>query len=421
MREMKDSGVAWIGEIPKEWEISLINTLYTVRNTKVSDVDYQPLSVTMKGIVPQLSTAAKTNAHDDRKLVKKGDFAINSRSDRRGSCGISDYDGSVSLINTVLSPRNEMNPIYYSWLFHSSEFADEFYRWGHGIVDDLWTTRWQEMRNISIPVPPLSIQHQIAAYLDQKCTQIDALIINQQKQIERLKAYKQSLITETVTKGLNPDVPMKDSGVEWIGEIPKDSKVTRAGHIYSIVLGKMLSPSPKQNSDTLEYYLCAANVHFTGISYEPLKQMWFSEIEKQLYAVQCGDLLVVEGGAGAGGAAIVEESLNNYYIQNSIMIARPKGDVSNKWLYYSLYSLVKHNYIDFVCNKATIPHFTKDKLSKVPIIIVKKEKETEIINYLDQKCTQIDNLIAIKQQKIEKLQQYKKSLIYEYVTGKKEI
>ena len=149
--------------------------------------------------------------------------------------------------------------------------------------------------------------------------------------------------------------------------------------------------------------------------------MWFSEIEKQLYAVQCGDLLVVEGGAGAGGAAIVEESLNNYYIQNSIMIARPKGDVSNKWLYYSLYSLVKHNYIDFVCNKATIPHFTKDKLSKVPIIIVKKEKETEIINYLDQKCTQIDNLIAIKQQKIEKLQQYKKSLIYEYVTGKKEI
>ena len=223
MREMKDSGVAWIGEIPKEWEISLINTLYTVRNTKVSDVDYQPLSVTMKGIVPQLSTAAKTNAHDDRKLVKKGDFAINSRSDRRGSCGISDYDGSVSLINTVLSPRNEMNPIYYSWLFHSSEFADEFYRWGHGIVDDLWTTRWQEMRNISIPVPPLSIQHQIAAYLDQKCTQIDALIINQQKQIERLKAYKQSLITETVTKGLNPDVPMKDSGVEWIGEIPEDT------------------------------------------------------------------------------------------------------------------------------------------------------------------------------------------------------
>lgn len=421
MREMKDSGVAWIGEIPEEWEISLINTLYTVRNTKVSDVDYQPLSVTMKGIVPQLSTAAKTNAHDDRKLVKKGDFAINSRSDRRGSCGISDYDGSVSLINTVLSPRNEMNPIYYSWLFHSSEFADEFYRWGHGIVDDLWTTRWQEMRNISIPVPPLSIQHQIAAYLDQKCTQIDALIANQQKQIERLKAYKQSLITETVTKGLNPDVPMKDSGVEWIGEIPKDSKVTRAGHIYSIVLGKMLSPSPKQNSDTLEYYLCAANVHFTGISYEPLKQMWFSEIEKQLYAVQCGDLLVVEGGAGAGGAAIVEESLNNYYIQNSIMIARPKGDVSNKWLYYSLYSLVKHNYIDFVCNKATIPHFTKDKLSKVPIIIVKKEKETEIINYLDQKCTQIDNLIAIKQQKIEKLQQYKKSVIYEYVTGKKEV
>ena len=182
MREMKDSGVAWIGEIPEQWDISTINSLYTLRNQKVSDRDYPPLSVTMKGIVPQLETAAKTDAHDDRKLVKKGDFAINSRSDRRGSCGISDYDGSVSLINTVLTPRGEMHPVYYNWLFHSSSFANEFYRWGHGIVDDLWTTRWQEMRNITIPVPEYAVQQKIAAHLDRKCTQIDALISNAQQQ-----------------------------------------------------------------------------------------------------------------------------------------------------------------------------------------------------------------------------------------------
>ena len=154
MRATKDSGFEWIGIIPSEWGLSRIGQVYRLRNTKVSDTDYPPLSVTNKGIVPQLDTAAKTNAHDDRKLVKKGDFAINSRSDRRGSCGISDYDGSVSLINTILAPLNEMNPGYYDWLFHTIQFGDEFYKFGHGIVDDLWTTGWQEMKKITIPTPP---------------------------------------------------------------------------------------------------------------------------------------------------------------------------------------------------------------------------------------------------------------------------
>ena len=104
MAEMKDSGTTWLGMIPKDWELSKISSIYELRMQKVSDKDYPPLSVTMNGIVPQLASAAKTNAHDDRKLVKKGDFAINSRSDRRGSCGVSEYDGSVSLINTVMKP-----------------------------------------------------------------------------------------------------------------------------------------------------------------------------------------------------------------------------------------------------------------------------------------------------------------------------
>ena len=128
-RQMKDSGIEWIGDIPADWNIVRIGTQYTERKTKVSDTEYPPLSVTKKGILPQLETAAKTDAHDDRKLVCKGDFAINSRSDRRGSCGISAYDGSVSLINTILCPRDEMNPEYYDWLFHSTMFSDEFYKW----------------------------------------------------------------------------------------------------------------------------------------------------------------------------------------------------------------------------------------------------------------------------------------------------
>lgn len=220
MRATKDSGLEWIGVIPAGWSLSKIGQVYRLRNTKVSDTDYPPLSVTNKGIVPQLDTAAKTNAHDDRKLVKRGDFAINSRSDRRGSCGISDYDGSVSLINTILAPLNEMNSGYYDWLFHTVQFGDEFYKFGHGIVDDLWTTGWQEMKKITIPTPPLHEQQRIADFLDAKCAEIDALTADIQTQIDTLEQYKRSVITEAVTKGLNPDAEMKDSGIEWVGEIP---------------------------------------------------------------------------------------------------------------------------------------------------------------------------------------------------------
>lgn len=229
MREMKDSGIEWIGAIPQDWQLSKIGNLYTQRNEKVSDKDYQPLSVTMQGILPQLATAAKTDDGDNRKLVRVGDFAINSRSDRRGSCGISPLDGSVSLINIILTPRTAMHPGYYNWLFHTTLFADEFYKWGHGIVADLWTTRWQEMKSISVPVPEYAEQERIAAFLDAECAEIDAVLEKTRASIEEYKKLKQAVITQAVTKGIRGDRPMKDSGIEWIGEIPAEWKVASIG------------------------------------------------------------------------------------------------------------------------------------------------------------------------------------------------
>lgn len=196
---MKSLNLGWIDKVPAHWSVSRIASLYTVRNEKVSDKDFMPLSVTMKGIVPQLENAAKTKHGDDRKLIRKGDFVINSRSDRRGSCGISPYDGSCSLINTVLAPREAMNPQYYDWLFHTSIFADEFYKWGYGIVDDLWTTNWGAMRRIQIPVPSIEEQEAIAAFLNSKIPQVESTINAKMQQVETLKAYKSSLIYEYVT------------------------------------------------------------------------------------------------------------------------------------------------------------------------------------------------------------------------------
>ena len=420
VREYKDSGITWIGRIPQDWNTTKLGSLYTQRNEKVSDKDYAPLSVTMQGILPQLETAAKTDDGDNRKLVKKGDFAINSRSDRRGSCGISPYDGSVSLINTILKPRGEMNPNFYNWLFHTSPFADEFYKWGHGIVDDLWTTRWQEMKNISVVIPSLEEQQHIADYLDKKCAEIDGLIELQEQMTAQLTDYKQSVITEAVTKGLNPNVEFVPSGVDWIGDIPKGWKVGKVSYFYSVCLGKMLQPNSSSVEDTYENYYCAANVGQNNIKYEPLKQMWFSPTEKKQYEVKVGDLLVVEGGDVAS-CDIVKKDMGNVYFQNALHRVRSRHFDDVHILRYLLMTAKKIGHIELICNKATISHFTKEKFENVRIPLPPKEEQEVIVSYLDSKCSEIDKLIALKQQKIETLKEYKKSLIFECVTGKKEI
>lgn len=196
---MRDSGIEWVGEIPCHWSALRISSLYDERSMKVNDQDFLPLSVTMKGILPQLETVAKTNNGDSRKLIRKGDFVINSRSDRRGACGIADRDGSCSLINIVLKPRHSICNPFFNYMFRSSIFADEFYKWGHGIVDDLWTTRWSDMKVIQVPVPPLDEQKEIAEFLDRKISEIDSTITNLDKQIELLGKYRKQIINDAVT------------------------------------------------------------------------------------------------------------------------------------------------------------------------------------------------------------------------------
>jgi restriction modification system DNA specificity subunit len=196
---MRDSGVEWIGEAPSTWRPLRISALYDLRSQKVSDKEYPPLSITMNGVVPQLETVAKTNDGDNRKLVRSGDFVINSRSDRRGACGISPQDGSCSLINIVLTPKHSIDNRYFSYLFRSTLFADEFYRWGHGIHDDVWTTNWNDMKSIQVPVPPLEDQETIANYLDDRMAQTDSTVSGICKQIELLGKYRKQVISDAVT------------------------------------------------------------------------------------------------------------------------------------------------------------------------------------------------------------------------------
>ena len=419
MREMKDSGIEWIGEIPKDWEITKIGMLYNLRITKVSDTDYAPLSVTKMGVLPQLETVAKTNAHDDRKLVKKGDFVINSRSDRRGSCGISDYYGSVSLINIVLEPKNNMSSGYYSCLFKTVQFADEFYKNGHGIVDDLWTTGWQDMKRIILPVPHYSEQQQIADYLDTKCSEIDATAEDIQKEIDLLEDYKKSVITEVVTKGLNPDAEMKDSGIEWIGEIPKGWKIIRLKYITNSI-GDGLHGTPNYDDLGTIFFINGNNLGNRKISITEKTNRLTEEEYKKCGVVKLDKCTLLMSLNGTYGTL-------SMYDNEPIMLSKSVGyiNVCNKetkeYLYYFLQSSLAQNQMTISLAGTTIANLSLATVRNLKICLPSICERQQIADSLDIKCSEIDALIADKKRQLDILADYKKSLIYEYVTGKKEV
>ena len=412
MREMKDSRIVWIGAIPQDWQLSKIGSLYTQRNEKVSDKDYQPLSVTMQGILPQLATAAKTDDGDNRKLVRAGDFAINSRSDRRGSCGISPLDGSVSLINIILTPRTAMHPGYYNWLFRTTLFADEFYKWGHGIVADLWTTRWQEMKSITVPVPEYAEQERIAAFLDAECAEIDAVLEKTRASIEEYKKLKQAVITQAVTKGIRGDRPMKDSGIEWIGDIPVEWDVIRVKQLL-----KERNERSKEGKE--EPLSMSQKVGLVPTKFlESIPNMASSFVGAKLAYVD--DLVFNKLKAHLG----------------VFSVSRYDGLVSPDYAVYCSTGKSNLKYLEYIFKTPQcIGEFRKkstgiaaglmrlytEGLFSIYLPYPALSEQEEIAEYLNEKCAGIDALIVKKQQYLIEIENYKKSLIYEYVTGKKEV
>lgn len=412
MRKMRDSGIDWIGTIPQDWQLSKIGSLYTQRNEKVSDKDYQPLSVTMQGILPQLATAAKTDDGDNRKLVRVGDFAINSRSDRRGSCGISPLDGSVSLINIILTPRTAMHPGYYNWLFHTTLFADEFYKWGHGIVADLWTTRWQEMKSITVPVPEYAEQERIAAFLDAECAEIDAVLEKTRASIEEYKKLKQAVITQAVTKGIRGDRPMKDSGIEWIGDIPAEWDVIRVKQLLKE--RNVRSKEGKEEPLSMSQKVGLVPTKFL----ESIPNMASSFVGAKLAYVD--DLVFNKLKAHLG----------------VFSVSRYDGLVSPDYAVYCSTGKSNLKYLEYIFKTPQcIGEFRKkstgiaaglmrlytEGLFSIYLPYPALNEQEEITEYLNEKCAGIDALIVKKQQYLIEIENYKKSLIYEYVTGKKEV
>lgn len=419
-REMKDSGIAWIGEIPKEWEImpfkSLITNLTTGLNPRENfelNKDKSLFYVTIRnfkdGILYLDDNCDRIDEKawsviQERSALTIGDILFASISKDAQAFIIKEFPYNWNINESVFSIRPNKEHIETSFFYYNL-INPEFYN--DLRIDATGTTfqsiKQKKLKDSILPLPPLAEQKAIAEFLDRKCSEIDELISLQDKMIEELKAYKQSIITETVTRGLNPEASLKDSGIEWIGEIPEHWKVLRIGLIFNAKAGGDAKPELYSvTKDTKHPYPVYTN----------------SNLEEQVYAytsfpIFTEDAITVTG-RGDIGKSFFRKGGFDAIIRLLVMTPLTKLDL--KFYMYFIGTV-----IPFLSDSAAVGQLSSKQISIYKTVFPPLSEQQEIADYLDKKCAEIDNLISLKQQKIEELKDYKKSLIYEYVTGKKQV
>lgn len=415
----KDSGVKWLGEIPSHWEMLALKHILKNKKEVVGkrSSQYDLLSLTLKGVIirdmdnPEGKFPA---SFDTYQIVEPNDFIFcnfdNEETPR--AVGLSQYKGMITGAYDVLYRNNPLLSdkylIYYFLYIDDSKRFKPLYK---GLRK---TVPFDSFMSYKIPVPSRGEQDAVVEYLDAATSKIDEAIAQQQKMIDLLNERKQIIINNAVTKGLDPNVKMKPSGIDWIGDIPEHWELSQLKKVAKIILGKMLS----REQGNVYPYLCAKDVHYGSVDVSDLKSMNFSEIEKQMYEVRNGDMLIVEGGAGAGGCAIFECKGTGIYIQNSIMIVRGNTMMLNGYICYMIQSMNQRGYVEYICNKATIPHFTKEKVGSVIIPIPPKEEQETIVKHVTKRIKPIDDNIIARNKQISLLQERKQIIINDVVTGK---
>ena len=409
----RDSGVQWVGQFPANWELARLGGLFEERRHKVSDTDFEPLSVTKNGIFPQLANAAKTNDGENRKLVRAGDFVINSRSDRKGSSGISPLDGSVSLINIVLEPKRIL-PEFCHHLLKSYAFVEEYYRVGRGIVADLWTTRYDEMRTILIALPSPDEQRAIAAFLDGKCATIDEAVRIKEEQIRLLAERRQILIQEAVTRGLNPDAPMKDSGIDWIGQIPAHWEVKRLKHLSEIFRGKF-THRPRNDPRLYdgEYpFFQTGDVARAGMFLSEYRQTLNEAGLRVSTLIPKGTILITIA-ANIGDVTILD--IDGCF-PDSVVGFKPRPEIERDFLYYSMSAMKTIFMNNSIANAQA--NLNVDRIGGITVCLPPKAEQNVIMEYVQTANEKTDRAIGVKESQITALREYKTSLINAAVTGK---
>lgn len=421
IREMKNSGVEWIGDIPSEWKVENLQWNMNEIIEKNSPIKITSvLSLTKeKGVIPYEDKGNQGNKSkesiEDYKIAYKGTIVANSMNILIGSVGISNYDGCVSPVYYVFKNNNKTDLRFLNYIFTTEQFQKQLRKYANGILEIRLRVSSENIMKQKVMFPPLHEQKKIADFLDTKVTEIDKIISETKASIENYKEYKQSVITEAVTKGLDKNVPMKDSGIEWIGYIPKSRNV---------ITPKVLFTLRKERAKCGERQLTASQQY--GVIYQDeymrITDTRIVTVEKDfeiLKHVEKGDF-VISMRSFQGG---IEYSENTGSISSAYVILIP----NLKYVYPPFYKwLLKSSaYINALQSTSNLVRdgqaMRYANFIQVPLFTVPLKEQIEIATYLDRKCTKIDNLVAEKEKLITNLKEYKKSLIYEYVTGKKVI
>lgn len=404
----KDSGVPWLGQVPAHWPLVRIGSQTALRSEKGSDKDFTPLSVTKLGVVPQLETAAKTDDGDNRKIVRKGDFVINGRSDRKGSSGVSAIDGSVSLINITIKLGAGFYPRFAHHLFRSYAFQEEFYRWGKGIVADLWSTNYWDLKRIMCAMPTLEEQESIAKFLDAELVEMDSAISSQERMIELLKERRSAIITQAVTKGLDPKAKMKDSGVPWLGQVPANWELKKLTHT-AVESGTKNTGMVEDNLLSLSYGQIIRKDIDSNEGLLPASFEGYQIVEKGDTVLRLTDLQNDQKSLRAG--FVSERGI----ITSAYCAVRPTA-VSGPWLFNALRAadLLK---VFYSMGGGVRQSLDFESIKRIEIPIPSREEQLAIDAYLIAEESRIRSAISSQERMIELLKERRSAVISQAVTG----
>ena len=419
MREMKDSGIEWIGNIPADWNIKRVKAVLCERNESNNPIQTDEiLSLTNdRGVIPYEEKGDVGNKSKEDltgyKLAYPGDIVLNSMNVFIGSVGLSSYFGCVSPVYYMLYPRNKNDSVsFFNYLFQTKELQTKLHGYGNGIMEIRMRIQMSKLNSVQLPVPPSDVQHKIAAHLDRKCSQIDAIIARQQEVIEKLKAYKLSVITEAVTKGLNPDVPMKDSGVEWIGEIPEHWEIRRIGSFARVTSSKRIFEESYVDEGVPFYRSKEITDLSKGLHVQTeifIPEEVFEQVNEASPAPKCGDILLTS--IGTIGNTWISDGRKFYYKDGNITQIEANDSFDSAYVEYCFSSNVVLEQYTRLAMGSTLLALTIIKIKKILVAFPPLDEQRKIVQYLKLKCSSIDAAIKNKENLITKLVDYKKSLI----------
>lgn len=418
----KDSGIAWIGEIPEHWEVCKLSTLFfqhKQRNNDTQESNLLSLSYgnikkkdinTSEGLLPESFENYNIIDKDDI-VFRLTDLQNDKKSLRSALCR---ERGIITSAYVTIRKRGNVNSSYFNYLFRAYDECKVFYGLGDGVRQGM---NFDDLRKLEILLPQQIIQQAIADYLDRRCSEIDELIALQEEMITKLQSYKQSVITEAVTRGLDKNVPLKDSGIDWIGKIPEHWSRNKIVRLFSII-GSGTTPKSNKGDNYIGSINWIQSGDINGGYIENCKNTISKTVLKEYSALKIYKapfIIVAMYGASVGNISISKID----GCVNQACCVMNDTEQNFRYLFYSIISV--KNYLIYKAEGGGQPNISQDKIKNTWLPIPPLAEQQAIADYLDQRCSEIDELIALKQQKIEKLKEYKKSLIFECVTGKRKV